>query len=291
MRKYIAVILAVIAVISVFSLCGCAVRKATGTEEETTVQKKEKKVPDVTEAESTAEETTAAPETTALPETTAAPETTAVPETTAAPETETIQNTDDTSLSYTPKNTNNDVFDNTLIIGDSRVEGLKLFCDMGNCAIFSKTGLSTVGVYYESVEVPGYGTYTLTSLLEAKKFDKIYISLGINEIGSEINVIVQRYDDIVHKILASQPETKVILMANLHITKSRSDVDEVFQNSRMNALNEGMKGLCNGSNIVYIDPNVLFDDENGALSTEYCSDDFHLQVFAYQMWGDWLRDN
>lgn len=292
MRKITAILLTFIVLLGVLSLCGCGLRKATdtGIAAVTTAKVKENKTEETTEEETTAEETTV-PETTAevttAEVTTAAPETASIEETTAAKQSDNGESVTE----YTPKNTGDDVFDNTLIIGDSRVEGLKLFCDMGNCAIFSKTGLSTIGLYYESVEVPGYGTYTLDSLLQAKKFNKIYLSLGINEIGGDIDVIVQRYDDIVKRILTAQPDTTVVLMANLHIKKSRSDYDEVFQNSRMNALNNGMKGLCNGKNIVFIDPNVLFDDENGALGEDYASDDFHLQVFAYQMWGDWLRDN
>ena len=52
-----------------------------------------------------------------------------------------------------------------------------------------------------------------------------------------------------------------------------------------------MKALANGSDIVYVDVNPLFDDANGALRSDITVDDFHLIGQYYAVWSAWLSEN
>ena len=182
-------------------------------------------------------------------------------------------------------------FDSSLFIGDSRTVGLRDFADLGKATVFASRGMNVFRIVKESVDVPGYGNAYLTDILNAKKYDKIYVMLGINEIGYNPNAVIKKYAEIIDMVKAAQPEAKIYIQANLHITALRSNSDEVYNNTKLNALNDGIKTLANGTSIVYMDANVIFDDESGCLDEKYASDNFHLFAKYYPVWANWIAYN
>ena len=82
----------------------------------------------------------------------------------------------------------------------------------------------------------------------------------------------------------------IILLGNLHVTQSRSQSDEVFNNAAINRLNQALSKLAKKKKIAYFDANVLFDDENGALAQDKSSDDTHLYAKYYEEWGKWIKE-
>lgn len=248
---------------------------------------------DDTTPETKTEETTVAPETT-IPETeppvteppVTEPETT-IPETTV-PETE--PETEPLTVDNVPQ-ASPEQFNSSLFIGDSRTVGLRDYANLGNATVFATKGMNVFRVANESVDVPGYGKTDLNGILGAKKYEKIYIMLGINEIGYNPNAVINKYTEIVDMVKAAQPDAKIYIQANLHITAERSGADAVYNNTKLNALNDGMKALTNGVNILYMDANTIFDDESGCLNTAYASDDFHLIAHYYTVWANWIAHN
>lgn len=183
------------------------------------------------------------------------------------------------------------VFDNCLFIGDSRTIGLKKYGRLGSADVFATVGMNCFRVLSETVNVPGVGSTTLDGLLSAKKYTKIYFMLGLNEIGYDSNSVIKKYGAIVDHLRTSCPNSKIVLCANLHIVYSRSSSDAVYNNTALNRLNEGLKALANGTDIIYVDVNPLFDDTNGALRADYTVDDFHLLGKYYDQWSAWLAEN
>ena len=78
-------------------------------------------------------------------------------------------------------------FDDALFIGDSRTVGISEYGDLNNATFFANTGMSVYNVFEKSVSVPKIGKLKLEQLLESKKFGKVYIMLGINELGYDMN--------------------------------------------------------------------------------------------------------
>ncbi len=227
-------------------------------------------------------ETTVSPETTVAPDTTASPETTIPPETTA-PE-PTLDPTDISTLPAVPEG----FFASSLFIGDSRTVGLSCYADLGGATVFATKGMNVFRVFKDEVEVPRYGPSDLANVLKLKKYDKIYLMLGLNEIGFSTNPVLTKYAELIAYIHENQPEAKIYLQANLHVTASRSNTDAVYNNTRMNELNAQIESFANGTNIFYIDANILFDDATGGLCAEYVVDDFHLKRDYYPYWVRWI---
>lgn len=175
-----------------------------------------------------------------------------------------------------------------LFIGDSRTVGLSEYSGINDADFFANVGMSVYNIYKKTLSVPGVGKVTLSELLNNKKYDKIYIMLGINEIGYRFDNIVAKYKELIDFIQEKQPNAVIFIEANLHVGKSRSDSDKVVNNDAINSLNAALSALADGNKIIYIDANTVFDDENGNLSSDKTEDNTHLYAKYYAEWGDWI---
>lgn len=266
-------------------------------EEETTT------APDTTASETDAQ-TTAAPDTTAAttpPETTKVPETTVpettVPETTAPPVTQppvtappvTQPPETEPPRDYVPPvPVSPSEFDNSLFIGDSRTLGLLYYGGLGNADVFATKGMTAARALSETVEVKSCGATKLEPLLTGKKYERVYIMLGLNEIGGTLEGIKRNYKILFEKVTGLQPEAQIYVCANLRITYSRSQVDSIYNNTRLNDINAYIASLANGNNVKYIDVNEIFNDSKGAFGAAYTTDDFHPMPKYYKQWTQWL---
>ena len=213
-------------------------------------------------------------------------ETSAAPETVSVPET-----TDAVTTDYVPRDGYEGAFENCLFVGDSRTVGLRDAADLTGADVFASVGLNVFRVNEDAIEIEGLGEVRLTDLLSSNNYDKIYIMLGINEIGYNLDYVIREFGKAVDTIKEAQPNATVYIMANLHIVKTRSDSDEIYTNDNLNYLNEGMKSFADNNQVKYLDVNPIFDDEYGCLNQEYAFDDFHLYSEHYPTWAQWIADN
>ena len=247
--------------------------------------------PDVTVEDTLPPETETAPETPVLPET---PEDPSVPDTPAAPDLTEEPDPEDDAAQAPPETeplTAEELFSTTLFIGDSRTVGLQEYGGMTGATFFSDVGMSVFTVQDKTVSVPGLGKLTLEELLTEKSFDRIHLMLGINELGYDMNAIVQQYGQVVEYIRELQPDATLYLGANLHVSASRSQSDSIYNNPRLNQLNQQIEALADGQQIIYLDVNPLFDDESGALNADLTGDGTHVYASAYATWSQWLYES
>lgn len=176
-----------------------------------------------------------------------------------------------------------------LFIGDSRTMGIMEYAGITEADFFCNTGMSVFNVKKEQIAVSDLGKVTLDELLEKKVYGKIYIMLGMNELGYSFQQIVDEYGRLYDFIREQQPDAILFIQANLHVTAKRSEQDEVFNNAAINRLNTELAKLADDTNSFYLDVNPLFDDAGGNLTAEKSSDDAHLYAKYYLEWGEWIR--
>ena len=82
-----------------------------------------------------------------------------------------------------------DYFSDALFIGDSRTDGIRMFSGLNNTTYFCSAGLDFKDAFKKTLSIDKTTKSTLENLLATKKFGKIYIMLGINELGFPMNVI------------------------------------------------------------------------------------------------------
>ena len=151
-------------------------------------------------------------------------------------------------------------FDDALFIGDSR----------------------TVGIY-EYID-----GYTIYDKLSSNSYGKIYVMLGINEVGNDFDYTMNSYIKLINAIKEYQPDSLIYIMGNLHVTQSRQSQGDTITNENINNLNSAMAELADGENVFYLDVNPIFDDSNGNLMSECSNDGVHVLAKYYQTWCDWL---
>ena len=182
-------------------------------------------------------------------------------------------------------------FDDALFIGDSRTVGISEYGDLNNAIFFANTGMSVYNVFEKNVSVPQVGKLKLEQLLTYKKFGKIYIMLGINELGYNQEKTLKKYKDLLKFIQEKQSNAIIYIEANLHVTAERSNKDKTINNININKINNEISQLADNEKIFFIDLNEKFDDENGNLSSNYTQDNVHIYAKYYKEWSDWLSQN
>ncbi|MBQ8857449.1 MAG: lipase [Lachnospiraceae bacterium] len=179
-------------------------------------------------------------------------------------------------------------FDDALFIGDSRTVGLYEYGDLGNAIVLADSGMSVYKIFKQSFSVDSGKKMTLEELLTQKQFGKIYVMLGINELGYSFEQTVDVYKDMLTSIEALQPDALMFLQANLHITEKKSSTSPIYNNSNINRFNAEIEKITDSKKYFYLDANEMFDDENGNLSTEYTVDESHVLGKYYADWVDWI---
>ncbi len=182
-------------------------------------------------------------------------------------------------------------FNDALFIGDSRTMGLYEYGDLGNAIVVADSGMSVYKVWEKEIKAEDGSIETLQTLLEKHTFGKVYIMLGINELGYAFEPTAKKFETMVETIRQTQPEAIIYLGANLHITKDKSDSSDIFNNENINRFNTVMEQLADGKQIFYLDVNPLFDNEEGCLSPDYTTDKVHVLGKYYADWVDWILEN
>lgn len=180
-------------------------------------------------------------------------------------------------------------FNDALFIGDSRTLGIKEYGQIPGADFFTSTGMSVYNINDKVINVSGLGDVDLEKLLSSKQYGKVYLMLGINEIGYNRENTVKKYGELVDYIHKKEPEALIFIQANLHVAAARSDNDAVVNNSNIDSFNEKISELIDNKRIFYIDVNEIFDDENGNLKAECTSDNTHVYAKYYVDWVEWIK--
>lgn len=236
-------------------------------------------VTDTTTASTTAATTTTS--TTVTTSTTETQTTTAVTETT-------IVTTTTTQIPSYFCQAPDGYFHDALFIGDSRTVGMRDYMPLEGADYFASVGMSVYNAQSQSNPVNGRGTIDLSTTLQGKRYGKVYIMLGINEIGCDLNENLRRYNNILEEIRKWQPNAIIFIEANLHVAAARSLYDNCYNNANINHYNQMLAAFADNKTCFYLDVNPIFDDESGCLGAEYTGDNTHVYAKYYAQWNDFL---
>jgi len=175
-------------------------------------------------------------------------------------------------------------FDDALFIGDSRTVGIRDYGTLKNADYFCNVGLQA----YQIDNTTENGK-TVWTVLNEKQYGKIYIMLGINEVGNNYDVTLTAYKKLVDGIKEVQPNALIFIQANLHVASFAETA--AISNERINTLNSSLSELADNSRVFFIDANPVFDNEYGALPDDMTSDGIHFLAKYYTTWCDWLCQN
>lgn len=187
-----------------------------------------------------------------------------------------------------------DYFADALFIGDSRTVGLSEYCaELDDKATFyGKVSLSIYEANNKAFVKSGGSKLTLEQALEGKDFKKVYIMVGINEIGyGTTEGWLGNYIEVIGKIQNACPDAIIYLQAIMHVTREydNTKAPDASINGVINERSEALKTLADNRRVFYLNINEILDDENGDLIADISFDGVHLKASAYTVWYEYLR--
>lgn len=168
-----------------------------------------------------------------------------------------------------------DFFADAAMLGNSLVDGMML-CSGIPMKYYGKTS----------------GTVRMNRLSEMlwNQYGKVYIQLGINDIGGSMETFLNGYREIIRKIQEAMPEADIYIMAITPVTKHKSAVSS-FTMTKINAANEQLYALAEEMQCWYLDCCTPLCTEEGFLLDQYAGWDGspHLDAKGYVAWGEVMR--
>ena len=224
-----------------------------------------------------------------------APQPTATP--TPEPET-TPGNTQGTAFSFTqpvPQSeaVEMDYFSDALFIGDSRTDGLQIYSGIKGATFYCYKGLNIFDMSKRQVVEMNGGKYTVVEALQrGPQYKKIYISLGINELGYPgTDSFYKAFKSFLEEVKAAQPDAVIYLQnlvpVNPEICAQKNQPSYV-NNDRVADFNSVFPKLAEECQVALVDVKSALSDANGILPAEATVDGVHYTKAWYQKWLEYL---
>jgi len=175
-----------------------------------------------------------------------------------------------------------DYFKDACFIGNSLVDGLHLYSGVTTCDWLCSTGLSIYNIGSQKVN----GDYTVYDSLNSKQYNKVYILLGINEIGADANSFIASLSSIVDKVRSYQPNATIYIMSLTPVSLAKNNDGGYFTKDKVLSYNNAIHSLCADKGLWYLDCYTPLANEDGFLPANVTFDGIHLDAATYKQWFD-----
>lgn len=188
-----------------------------------------------------------------------------------------------------------DYFADAVFIGDSRTVGMLEYGGLEEIADFyASTGL-TIYKLFDSKIVTVEGQkkkITVEEALSQNSYAKIYIMIGINEMGTgTVESFVAAYQEAVDHLLELQPDAILYIQGIIKVTTERSEQGDYINNEGIEERNEALSQLADNERIFYLDVNPEICDETGGMEASYTFDGVHLKAQYIDIWKTYLKEH
>lgn len=183
-----------------------------------------------------------------------------------------------------------DYFSDAVFIGDSRTDGFRLYSGLTTADIFATQSISVDNIYTTpAVRTADGNAYTIIEALSWKSYAKVYIMLGINEMGYPVDSYYNLYSKLVDTVKSIQPDAIIYLQAVMPVSAEKSASSSVYNNTNVQAFNERIAQICEEKGVYYIDTYSAVADADGCLPADASTDGIHLTKPYCEQWLEYLR--
>ncbi len=182
-----------------------------------------------------------------------------------------------------------DYFDDALIIGDSRAVGIQLYSGWDNMTYYAESGMTVYNMFTRKITLDDGTETTMEEALKERSFGKIYLEIGINEMGTgTVDSFMEAYQEAVNRLRELQPDADLFLCGIMYVRQSKSESDPIFNNPGIRERNDRIAQLADQNTIFYLDINEVTSDETGNLNPDYTWDEVHLLGKYNVLWTEYL---
>jgi hypothetical protein len=183
-----------------------------------------------------------------------------------------------------------DYFDDAIFIGNSRMEGFCIYSGLENVQSYTTIGLSVSSIFKDKVIRNGDKRVTIMDKLKNVEFSKVYIMLGVNELGWIYNeVFIADYLKIIKQLKKINPDCLIYVESILPLSKEISDNDKIYNNKKINEYNILIKNMCDENDLEYVNIKELFININGYLKEDVSNDGIHIKADKCKDWLKYLK--
>ena len=224
-----------------------------------------------------------------------------VPEKSAAPEPTPTPTPDPTPTPYdytepVPEGeaVDDDWFADAVFIGDSRTDGLRLYSGITGASFLCYKGLTVFEVMNNKavIQTDG-GKVGVLQAMEGADYGKVYIMLGINELGWNNDQDVEdTFAQLLDKIKELEPEAQIYVQSIVPVsTEKCKQTNQAYYitNEQIAVYNEIFRRLAEEKEVYYVNVAEALVDETGELPADASSDGIHFHREGYRTWYEYLK--
>lgn len=187
----------------------------------------------------------------------------------------------------------NEYFQDAAFIGDSRTDGFMIYSGIGCGENLTSNGLSIFRLGEGAVFRIGGEKMTLPQALERKEYGKVYLSLGVNELGIYNDEgFYQSYLEAIDLIRTLQPQAVIYIQGLIPVNEevvAASGGGNYLKNDHLRVYNDLMRQAAQEKQVVFLDLYTEFVDENGSLPADASRDGVHLHRAYCEQWLSYLQ--
>lgn len=180
-------------------------------------------------------------------------------------------------------------FENTAFLGDSRTQGFQLYSGLKTGTYYTAVGATVESVFTKKVDTEA-GKMPLLDAMAKQEFDKIYVMLGVNELGwNGTEIYHNQYAKLIDRLREDHPDSLVVLQTLIPVSAKQEAKKSYVNNTRIAAYNEVIRQLAEEKQCPYVDVAAAMTDEQGCLRSDWTSDGVHLNTKGCKAWLEYLR--
>lgn len=201
---------------------------------------------------------------------------------TGAPDTDTTPTPTPTPTPKGPDLTAQTAVDNTFFedaafLGNSLIDGFRLFSGLDTCDYYCATSMTVTN------------TGNLIADMAQQQYKKVYILLGINEIGYDVDYFSGLYQDMLDDIIEKQPDADIYIMSLTPVSAHKSSTSDTFNMDRIATYNDALHELAEENDCYYVDLCEALSGSDGFLPSDVTSDGVHFAAGHYKVWLEYLK--
>lgn len=181
-----------------------------------------------------------------------------------------------------------------VFIGDSRTDGLRLYGGISDVAAFlCQTGLSVYKVdQNQAVIRQGESRVSVLDALGRGSYGKVYLSLGLNELGYFNPAgYAETYGRVIDAVAQRQPNARIYVQLIIPVNDARcraSGTPYYITNQAVSDYNAALTALCADRDVTLLAAPPELLDETGQLREDITTDGAHFRPEGYALWRDYL---
>lgn len=185
-------------------------------------------------------------------------------------------------------------FDNAVFLGDSRTEGLSLYSGLKTGHFYTAVGATVESVFSKDAwkTEEGKKIPLLDAVAAQEGCDKIYVMLGINELGwTKTETFRKQYAKVVDRLREDHPDAKIVLQSIPPVSAKQEAKKTYVNNERIRVYNEAIRALAEEKECYFLDVAACLTGADGLLPEKLNFDGIHLNPSGCKIWLDCLRSH